>query len=166
MLLQNGLPLKQEQQQMKTTAKILGRAALNYAVAFAMMGAVIALIVIVPGFYQRLFGQFLTIASYMMVALVSIYELQRTTPCLTKATLRIFIGDMTQLRAWFSDRKGVALLLSSLGGIFACIGSVSQVYANQVAAKPIFIHIANPLICIVVYWAITNKVRYGNDTNA
>ena len=144
---------------MKQTIQILKDKVIGYATTFTLMLSVVAFVSFVPPLYARMFGQFLSISAYMVLALISFYVLTRDYPCLTKALLGLLRGNGDKFREWVSHKKAIAILFIFLGSTAKFLGCVSQVYANQVAAKPVLIHFGNPLLCIVLLWIVTNKLN-------
>lgn len=117
---------------------------------------------------RRMFGQFLTIASYMAVVITAYARLTCPRARISKAFRRAFLrNDFRLLSAMLHNRQTIIYLLCGTGALCCLLGAIAQIYGNQVAEKPILFHIGAPLVCVVLFWSIIHPSKTqnsGNDT--
>lgn len=158
---------------------------LNSAPLIVLIAAISASLYLMPDFQKRMFGQFLSIAACGIVSVAA----HMNGDCPRRKVGRWFIslfredkvrrffrlirtkeGAQLALRGsaivWGKatlSKQEVANLLIGVGSTLLVIGLTAQVFSNQVADKPITFHLAIPLLCIPLFWIVTNKLIIGND---
>lgn len=139
----------------------------KYAFRLVAIGAGVFAFSMLQDEDKRALGQFLSIASYFVIAVLSYALLS----CPSKRARRaLWAGfrknDFRMLRVLLQNRDTKIRLLCLIGSLCCLCGSVAQMFSNQVAAKPIPIHFGNPIICIVLFWILVhpqNRSRYGSS---
>ena len=104
-------------------------------------------------------GQLLAIASYMAVAVVGFANLHCGRYSVSCGIRHLLRDDWRAIRFAFRDLYFTRTLLATAGSVCACLGNIAQLQADYTTEKPILLHIANPLICVVLFRVIIN--RYG-----
>lgn len=144
------------------------RIASKYAAAIVVSLAGLVAFFTASDLNKRMFGQFLTIISYMAVVIAAYAQLSCPRRRVGRAVRKaVFANDFRLLAAMLRNRKTVTYLLCFLGAACCCIGAIAQVNGDQVADKPILFHIGAPLVCVVLFWSVIypkKQKRDGHDT--
>lgn len=130
----------------------------HFAFWLVLVSVTTATLFIIPDYYKRMFGQFLSISSTMTVALVSYAHIgciRRRVMCSVLYALK---GDSRRLMVFLKNKRAMSLFFISVGTSCITLGLIAQIYSNQVGDKPIFFHVAMPLLNIVLFWVATNKL--------
>lgn len=131
---------------------------LNSTLTIILAVSVFWLLAIIPDFYKRMFGQILSIASMMVVSVICYAHFSCVRRRVMCSVIEALKGDKRRLRVFFRNKRAMSLALTGISSTLIAIGQIAQISGDQVADKPIFFHMAIPLMTVVLIWVATNKL--------